>query len=288
MAIRLQCEAYLKNPSQDQENEPAAEAPLRQEHGWPLVASGLMRVVAGHLIMVGASIATLVVIIFTLGTANPQKVQDAFHDDTTLLFLAVMGLGIASLIGYYYLLTGKWICAASSPERHNAKWFIFACMVCILLGPALSLSVTFFGAEGLAQEALFDDDGNLYLYLESPATLLQIAGAILGLVSTVCFVLFLHAVGACFRHQTVQALSLGFLIAVAVLGGFTLQELILNNQSRLDSELLRVVGICWAVCGVWYLALILLARSCILRGLANERSPLEAEVEEPSTLAEPV
>lgn len=279
MSVHLQCQEYFNDPPPGYQTTQPQDDPLLHEYGWPGVAQGLMRVLTGHLILIGAIVLSIVAMIIAFSSQDPQDIQEAAMGASLTIFFVALFVGLASLISYYYVLSGKWRCALSSPERNNAKWLIFGCMVCVLLGPAVSILSSFFGDGGLDREARMDADGNLVLSLDSSTSIMQIAGGVIGLASMVCFVLFLRAVAVCFNNTTVQSLCTGFLIAVAVLIGFSVQSILLSSEGQIPIALVGLSGLGWLGCGVWYLLLIFMTRACIVQGLEKPRSPFDVREE---------
>src|SRR5205807_1482356 len=56
-----------------------------------------------------------------------------------LIALAGFGvMGVAGMLSYAWIMVGKWRCLMNAPERHNAKWLMFAAMTCLGMSPALT------------------------------------------------------------------------------------------------------------------------------------------------------
>lgn len=277
MHISLQTSEYMSEESPDAFLDQRPD-PLQMEHGWRTVASGLAKILIGHLIWiigVGAALTGIIVGFMMFLEEGGDNADTAALKPSMIIFYGVIFLWLCSIISFFTILSGKWRCAINAPERGGAKWLVFACMLCILLGPTISILTGLTSDDGLSKQVQVDRDGVAHLELGSPATIMQIVGIVLGLAGTFFFVMFLRAVAGCFENFGLQKLTEIYLVAAAILIGLTLQLLIFVKEIRLASMLLLFVGLGWLLLGLWYLFLIFATRTTIMHGIANLRSPLE-------------
>src|SRR5260370_2571221 len=127
---------------------PVVEEP-RIEMGWQEVGSGLLRIVLGYsLSRVGVLVGVGLILLGTPLQDDEPAPLKMKRNETELIALAGLGvMGLAGMVSYAWIMMGKWRCLMNAPERHNAKWLMFASMTCIVMGPALGgLSASLGGA----------------------------------------------------------------------------------------------------------------------------------------------
>lgn len=265
----------------DQERPLSTNDHLRQELGWSEVRSGLGRILLGYLIIVGGSIlaggliaVAIVHMIKTAGAARPG--QGPKNLDIGFLWIFYLGLGamcLITLFGYASILIGHWRCLINVPERKGARWLLFASITCLLMGPALNLAAGFSMEKGV--EFRKGPEGFAELRFTAFAQKLQIAGAVTGMGSLVCFMLFLRASALCFDDYSRAAQVVAYLIYLGLLfvGSFY------AAYGRIPpAKLIPVLvglGVGSLISFIWYLCLIAGIRNCISEGLKQIKSPLD-------------
>jgi hypothetical protein len=255
---------------------------VRFEYGWLDIQSGFAKILQGYAVLiVGLGFCAFLVVasvvkIINVGAGGKLPLGS--------LWLFYLGIGLPTVIipiGYGLIAVGKWRCLMSAPERFHCRWLMFACMACLLMGPAINLTSSFTGLQ-TAPELKRGPEGFRQMKFTALGGALQIASAIIGFGSLVLFVLFLRAVARCFEDQTriwlanLYLIFFGGLMAATVYVGFRI-TLYMDKP-----VILMALGAGWLLVFLGYLFLVMTMRSCIRQGLAGMRSPFDAELDAPS------
>jgi hypothetical protein len=234
------------------------------ELGWSDVGSGLSRILLGFLCSVlttalGAGIILLVVLGPKMGmiTKISKNAVDAF----VLIGGGVIIIG--SLFSYGLVLVGKWRCLSYAPERGGAKWWMFACILCLLAGPGLN-AIASSGAGGTQnyKELGNGREGLANIQFQGVNGVMQLASAAISLASTLFFVMFLRTVGVCIGSETCVWLSTGYIFyTIALVVGTVF--LYVTSRGLPRPDLLALLGLGWLGCIASYLVLIVTARCSI-------------------------
>ncbi len=271
-----------------------AETPdelLRAELGWQDVASGLSKILFGYgLLAVNFLIIVGLIAYVVLSNSAPRRpnAQDAIVA-MWVLYLGIGIVGLLSIYTYAQIFIGKCRCAIHAPERCGARWYIFACLLCIVVGPVVgtinSIAVQSSVSTPEKKQKLRDEllqkaqgqggDSGVLAEIRRSFTITQIASALVSMSTTVFFVLFLRAIGACFEERLLIQMTDFYLMFSALLMGFTIYLLC---ATRLDASflvVLVVLGVGGLIGAAWYLALVVYTRLVILSRLAKLRSPLD-------------
>jgi len=248
----------------------------RFEYGWLDVQSGFAKILQGYAVLIGGlgfCVFLIVASVMQISHVKPQA-----NIPVGSLWLFYLGIGLSTVIfpvGYGLIAVGKWRCLMNAPERFHCRWLMFACMACVLMGPALNLTSSFTGLQ-TAPELKGGPEGFKKVEFTTLGGALQLASAILALGSLVLFVLFLRGIARCFEDQAcirLNDLYLTFLAALAaasVHSGFNVMEIISTKPI-----ILAVLGVGWLLAFVGYVFLIMNMRACIRNGLASMRAPLD-------------
>jgi hypothetical protein len=259
------------------ENPNSPRDPLQVEYGWREVGKALTKILLGYFILVVGCMAGASLFVVALRgreleilPKNPPK-----NLVEVLIIFGSLLMGASAFISYGMIMVGKWRCLMSSPERRAAKWLMFTCMLCLLVGPVLNgiFSVTGAGADNY-RALKKGRDGVADVKFEATGAILQLVGAALSLASTVLFVLFLRAVGSCFNSKTlVNGIHL-YLLYVALLIGGTVQVSLNEGRALAKPDVVMALGLGWLGLALGYVLIIVATRICILTGLDRVRSPL--------------
>jgi hypothetical protein len=261
---------------QEIQAEEATKDPLRSEFGWPEVGKGLNSILLGYAIGVVGVFLGVSMLLFAMPTDEMRDLIKGNHNTVELVMLLTVGfILLSSLFSYAMILRGKWKCLMNAPERHAAKWLIFACMLCMVLGPVLSI-FTSVGGEGAQNYKSLGKgrDGIAEVKFEGVGGIIQIIGSVLSMASTVFFILFLRAVAVCFESKTCINLIHVYLGFSALLIGTTVQ-MTLTPRALMRLDVLLALGAGWLLSGLWYIALIVGVRMMITTRLAQMRPILE-------------
>jgi hypothetical protein len=268
-----------------------AEEQLRSELGWTEVASGLGKVLYGYFLLAVNGLIVVGLLIYLISSTVAAKKPNA-HDAILAMWIFYLGIGIVGLLSIYTyvnIFVGKCRCAIHAPERCGARWYIFACLMCIVIGPVLSIVnsvaapttvVTADKKEKLHQELVQQLQGqegeSLVLgELRRRCTVMQVISALVSLSTTIFFVLFLRAIANCFEEKRLIVMNDMYLIFSSMLLGYTIYML---TAAKFDQNMILVLiplGAGGLISAGWYVAMLVYTRTLILTKVAAVRSPLE-------------
>lgn len=258
------------------EFSPETTVMLDMELTWPDVASGLGRILMGHLVSIFGPLLGMALIFGAVLQGDAvKKFEKAPAEHLIALILGMLIMGGSSLAGYIMILSGYFRCLLNAPDRHGARWLMFACMTCMVIGPVLGfVSGSINNREQmkmLSKQKEITREVALQL-LNSPMGYMQVASTVVSLASIVTFVLFLRAIARCFEDEDRAQYAVGYLMFL----GLGLSFIVFFGLYGIgDLSLFKVIGglALWAVlCFVWFLAQIWSARRGILKGLAQFRA----------------
>jgi hypothetical protein len=269
-----------------------SEDQLRSELGWTEVASGLGKILYGYFLLAVNGLIVVGLLIYLISSTVAARKPNP-HDAILAMWIFYLGMGIVGLLSIYTyvnIFVGKCRCAIHAPERCGARWYIFACLMCIVIGPVLSIVnsvaapttvVATENKEKLRSEMLQqlqsqDGESTVLSELRRRCTVMQIISVLVSLSTTVFFVLFLRAIADCFEEKRLTIMIDAYLIFSSLLLGYTI---FMVTATKFDQSLLLILiilGVGGLISAGWYVAMVVYARTLILTKVANVRSPLEA------------
>jgi hypothetical protein len=271
MSTTLQTSSYLTR----QEVPTDPNDPLLSEYGWSEVGKGITRILMGYFIAVVGTAAGVGVLILSM--YGHEMGLFAKGNKNTMELIATAGvllIGVMSLLSYSLILAGKWRCLMNAPERHAARWLIFGCMLCMVIGPVMNI-LTSLGGDGANNYKQFQHyKEGVHLTFDSVGTIIQLLGTILSLVSTTLFVLFLRAVACCFRSKFLTSIIHLYLLFSALLIGVSAQMIFVMPRVMTRPEVFLGLAAGWLACVLGYVFLVFCTRVCIANGSSRIRSPL--------------
>jgi hypothetical protein len=187
-----------------------------------------------------------------------------------------LGLGLFALLCTYCygcVVVGHWRCLMNAPERRGARWLMFGCLTCILAGPALNLASNITGVENKPklEKGL---DGIREFKMSKEGAIMQLGSGALQLLGGVLFILFLRAVVRCFDDKfRVFLLDLYLILSLALVAGTIWVFLQARDLDTLIHKA-ALIGLGWVLNFAGYLAVIMITRGSIARGLAKLAPPL--------------
>jgi hypothetical protein len=251
---------------------------LRLEHCWLDVRKALTKILVGHLLIIlGAAASGALVVLFVWSLQQkdqPKAINLAFE---AVCWLALGLLALCSLWGYGKILLGQWMCLKYAPERCGARWVMFACITCMLMGPTFNTISTIGGVKQPPEIRRGPREFRLPK-IDPSVRNMQISATAVSLISYVLFMIFLRSVARCFGDTGRATHVMVFLFVQAVLFLTTLYvayDMITELKMRFDPEFLIAIGLGWLISGLWYLYLIFSIRMCISEGMELMRSPLD-------------
>jgi hypothetical protein len=263
-------------------NEQAAELNerLRMEPGWDEVASGLARILIGYLVFfVGTAVGVGLVIWSIYGWLVGPGARPAATPAIGTVWIFYIGLGILSVIGtfgYLIVLAGHWRCMHGAAERYGARWLMFFCVTALFAGPALEVASYIAGCQKPPELSRGASSLNS-MQFTATARYMQLAGAGATLLYTVLFLLFLRAVALCHGSRSHVLLVNFFLVLVTLMVAGTVYvayRTYTQHRAELREITLALAG-AWVAILLSYLLLIATVRSCVVRSVAQVRSPLD-------------
>ncbi len=259
------------------ENPSAPKNPLQVEYGWREVGKALTKILLGYFILVVGSIAGACLFVLALHGRELEILPKGANKNLVevLIIFGSLAIGLSCLLSYGMVMVGKWRCLMNAPERRAAKWLMFVCMLCLLVGPVMNALFSISGAGADNYRALHKGrEGVADVKFDTTGAVLQLVGAAISLASTVLFVLFLRAVGSCFNSTVLVSGTHLYLLYLALLVGGTVQVMLNGEKSLAKPEIVMALGLGWLGFAVGYVLIILATRICILNGLSRVRSPL--------------
>jgi hypothetical protein len=255
-----------------------AEAHLRFELGWTDVRHGLGLILRGYFVLIGAIMVVATVFVFLFGVDPADRSKTSWQVRDIGLFLGLGVVAVASLYSYGCVVLGHWRCLMSAPERHGAKWLMFACITCVLAGPALNFAASLSGVERTPklQRGLRDITQVKY---SAEGAIMQAASAGVNVLGTVFFMLFLRSVARCFQDATRAWMANLYLILIVSVFGMSVLLIFVGGGQAITTERLLELGTGWLAAFVGYLFMVFNAHIGITRGLARLTLAPEETVE---------
>ena len=249
---------------------------LRMEAGWYEVAKGLNRIFLGYLFLV----LGMGIIGGLVGFAVAHMVAKPNDKGAMLGFEVTCMVAIGAVIlltGYCYgkIVLGHWNCLKHAPERYGAKWMIFACITCVVMGPALNVSCSVGGVQKQA-EFRRGPKGFKMPQFDQTTRYMQMASSAIALTSFLLFMGFLRAVALCFSDQARATHVTIYIVYFGLLWIGTYFLLFTKPGLLLQPPILVALGMGWVVSFFWHMVLIFLVRATINHRLELVKSPLEA------------
>jgi hypothetical protein len=258
-------------------NAPAPLYPtgdVRNEYGWLDVQSGLVKILQGYAVMIGGLMfCAFLIVVSVLQIVRTENTRVPLG----ALWCFYFGIGLPMVIfpfGYGLIAIGKWRCLMNAPERFHCRWLMFACMVCLLMGPAINITANFTGLQ-TAPALKRGPMGFQQMKFTKLGAGMQIAGGVIGFGSLVLFVLFLRGIARCFQSEVRIRLADAYLAFLFALVGASAYAAYKIEQFAAKPLLLAGLGAGWVLVFVGYLLLIMVIRGCIAQGRASMRSPLD-------------
>jgi hypothetical protein len=164
----------------------------------------------------------------------------------------------------------------NSSERHGAKWVIFFCLTCVVMGPVLHTLAWFAG-----QTATIKWNMGLAGFDKVKFNALGLGLLMASVISSglykLSFWYYLGAVARCMR-----APSAGLVVGMyaLVFGGsaaFTAYILFGGVPFAKLPMYAAAAGAAWLACGIYWVAMIVVVKTAIDRTMGEVRSPLETE-----------
>jgi hypothetical protein len=267
-----------------------AEAQHECHFGLKELSKALLGLLMSYLILIGILAGAIAVLVFVILGVKDGKVT---RGDAATILLA--GAGVVFLVLIFTgwaVLRNKWRCLMNAPERGGAKWWMFASMVCIFATPALNFVGGVTGAysagQTRSQQMAALEKMTADKYMESLKTgdahsYMRLAGAMIGPLGGMFFILFLRAVAVTIQSWVLARLAeLHLVLDIAVFVG-SLVALFDMSRLKFVPHVWLLVGLGSLLSFVLWLVLIIGIVVSINVFLSNQRSPFD-EAPQPAGL----
>jgi hypothetical protein len=245
-----------------------AKGHLRFELGWTEVRRGLGLILRGYFLLIGgaAVLGIGVVVAVSLSVQDRAKIPWQVRDIALWLGLGLFGL--LAIYCYGCIVVGHWRCLMNAPERRGARWLMFGCLTCILAGPGMNLASNLTGVE---KQPRFERgiNGIKEIKMTKEAAIMQVGSAVVQVLGSVLFILFLRAVANCFEDRARVVLVDMYLVFSVVLMIVTVYLALTASDFDVLLKYALVLGLGWLVNLVAYLIVVIVVRSGISHGLAR-------------------
>jgi hypothetical protein len=289
MSYSLQTQEYWTTPPVAPD---PTEANLRHELGWKEVEGGLSQILLGYgILTLNVLMIVGFIVMMVVHGAGRRLVRRGFEPDAGMAAMVLIGLVVillATMYACWKIFVGKWRCAIHTPDRCGARWFIFACALCMVIGPAMGMLATVAQvttvteavekkkAHGRFVGFTQREEEKLVAEVASQANFTQCASSFVHQGVTIFFVLFLRAAGKCFRSWLLVFLSNLYLLISAAIIGLTIAGFYSIKAGKVNMVVITLLIICSLVSALWYVVLVFYARLLIGATMGRLKSPLEA------------
>jgi hypothetical protein len=260
--------AYDVDDYAEPSHELIAAGHLRFELGWTEVRRGLGLILRGYFLLIGAAVVLGIAIGVALSLSPQQRAKIPWQIREIALWLGLGLFGIVAIYCYGCIVVGHWRCLMNAPERRGARWLMFGCLTCILAGPGLNLASNLTGVE--KQPKLERGiNGLKEIKMSKEAAIMQVGSAVVQVLGSVLFILFLRAVANCFEDRARVVLVDLYLVFSVVLLIATLYMAFKAGDFEALFRYALVLGLGWLANFAAYLIVVIVVRSGISRGLAE-------------------
>lgn len=260
---------------------------LKTEMAWGDVAKGFERILFGYVLMIACAVFAGLLLGW-LATQGASLAKSGTPDKPNLIVMWVILLGGAiigflSLVSWFVVVTGQFKCALGAPDRENARWLMFGCILCLVFGFVLPIldGVSMYMGGGLTQDQLqkMQSTGDTSA-ITRRGSIIQMAGLALDVTVALLMAMFFRAVGKCFAHQGLVDMADSYMLCFVLLicgTGFVAYTIIAWKQ--FDIYMIGGAGVCWLLMGLWHVFMIIYARNVIVGGMDKVlNSPLTADI----------
>jgi hypothetical protein len=248
---------------------------LSVELGWPEVAKGLTKILVGYGIWIVGNLFGMALVLMPLFEVGFR--MEAVSLKIGQLWMFYAGIGILSVVGilsFGVIMGGKWKCMINASERNTCRWLLFLCLASLAMAAALSVLSSLAGVK-VQPEFSRGVVGLKQMRFTTAGIIFNLASASLSVAYTCLFALFLRAVAKCMDsrwHVRMVDLFLSFFVPLTLASGFVVFRLFAGDQHAM--KLLLMLGVGWVACFIFWLVMIALVRSCILKTVQRVREPM--------------
>jgi hypothetical protein len=255
--------------------------PIQTVPTWREVRRGLRLLLVGYWTLLVLGLPGLGLIWLTLHGHRVFQLPLHLAQNEDLVFLGLLLLGAAGLLGFGLILWGQWHCLKHAPQ-HHAKELLFAAIFCILVGPVLPVVAHYTGGE---RNYVVFQEGLEALRAEGllqGAGLLQLAGLCLTLVNFLLVAQFLWTTGDFFHRPGVSRAVDFQAVFVCLLVGTSVGTFLCVRPSAFGKAAPLGLAIGWLTYFLSQVILTLGARRCIGAGLRDIEAGKESRTRQDS------
>ncbi len=252
---------------------------LRAEKAWVEVARGLGKVLLGYAALIAGwlvAAAFLYSCYAPILNRKPLKIEHMWY-----FYIGLAVLKITGLLSWGLILAGQWRCLMSSSERKGAKWVIFFCMTCVVMGPVLHM-LAWFG--GLSSTPIHRWGGPQAMQSATFSVLgkyLMCASLITSGLYKISFWYYLHTVASCMGASKAKLFVTGFILAVVGMAGFTCWWWLGHLHVNLFNDLQLWIAVGWVSVSVYWVVMIVVVKVAIEQSMAEVHNPMHEKVYRP-------
>ncbi len=246
---------------------------LRNERSWIDVGSGLGKVLLGYAaLIVGWLIAASFFYACYVPVMNhkPFKIEHMWY-----FYLGIAILKVTGLLSWGMILAGQWRCLMSSSERKGARWIIFFCMTCVVMGPVLHL-LAWFG--GLSTPIKWTGGPAAMVGVKLKFTMtglyLMCASLITSGLYKVSFWYYLQTVASCMGARKAWLFVAAFMAVVLGMAGVTGWWAFGNLHHNLFAKLVPWIAVGWVAVSVYWVLMIVVVKFAVEQTMSLVHDPM--------------
>ena len=258
-------------------------AVLHGERTWDRVSAGLGRTMIGYAVgflglCIGLGLSATS--IWQMMHGKTMKIEHIW-----MFYIGLAVLNLSWLFAWGLIVGGHFQCLMSSTERHGAKWIIFFCLTCVIMGPALYF-LSWFAGMSTPMNWQLGLAGAQKIRFNTLGLGMLVGSAIADGLYMLSFWYYLAVVAKCIRSQSailmvgMYALVLGSAVAVTAF-------LIMNlDNVKHDPRLAIAAAGAWCVVGIYWFAMVGVVKVAIDRTMKMVGKPFDREAPRPRSRAQ--
>lgn len=247
---------------------------LRNEKAWAEVAGGLGKVLLGYVALVfGYLVAAAFFYSCYAPILNnkPVKIEHVWY-----FYIGSAISMVTGLLAWGLILAGQWRCLMNSPERQGARWIIFFCMTCVVMGPVLHM-LAWFG--GLSTPIRWTGGPQAFHGLKIKFTMMGLYVMIASLTTSglykLSFWFYLQTVTSCMQATKARAVVFLFFVVVLGMAGATYWWLFGGLHPNAVRDLAPWVAGGWVGVAFYWVFMIIVVKAAIEQTMATVFNPMK-------------
>jgi len=246
---------------------------LRNEQAWVEVAGGLGKVLLGYgALVLGWMVASAFFYSCYAPILNGKAVK---IEHVWFYYIGVAILVITNLSSWGLILAGQWKCLMNSPERRGARWIIFFCMTCVVMGPVLHM-LAWFG--GLSTPIRLGAGPQAIQGVKLKFTITGIYVMCASLITTglykVSFWYYLQTVASCMGATKARGVVFLFVAITLAMVGATYWVLFGGLHPNKVRDLAIWVAAGWVFVALYWVFMIVVVKVAIEQTMAEVYNPM--------------